>query len=68
MVKIDNEEKIRVAGYEYVMRFTFSEMYYVSVYKKLLVPQLRLSYALLFYIFSYFTEEIVMLECYHVFG
>lgn len=43
--------------YECLMWFTFSKKLYVLVYKKLFVPQLHLSYALLFCISSYFIEE-----------
>jgi hypothetical protein len=68
MVKIANKEKIRVAVYECLMWFTYSKKLYILVYKKLFVPQMRLSYALLFYISLYFIEEIVMLQCYGVFG
>jgi hypothetical protein len=66
MVKI--EEGNRVAVHEYLVRFIFSKMYYILVYKKLLMPQLCVCYALLFYVSSYFIEETVMLQCYGVSG
>lgn len=60
MAKIANKEKKRVAVYECLLWFTFSKKLYVLVYKKLFVPKLCLSYVVLFYISSYFIEEIVM--------
>ena len=68
MVKIANKDKIRVVIYECLMWFTFSKKLYVLVYKKQFMPQLHLFYALLFYISSYFIEEIVMPQRCCVFG